>query len=127
MSKNPHIVGISPSNQSSVQGDPHGLLAHSQSHSGSGGGGGGGGPGNSTLNQATNSSLQTMSPKAMNTMHHFTEFVKAFCDFGSEMVHLVRLTTGKNHRIMFSSSIKLDDSNLGGLEPGQTCLHTLRV
>lgn len=113
MSKNPHIVGISPSNQSSVQGDPHGLLAHSQSHSGSGGGGGGGGPGNSSLNQASNSSLQTMSPKAMNTMHHFTEFVKAFCDFGSEMVHLVRLTTGKNHRIMFSLSIKHDDlSNL---------------
>ena len=105
MSKNPHVVGVSPSNQSSVQGDPHGLLAHSQSHSGSAGGGGGG-PGNSTLNQASNSSLQTMSPKAMNTMHHFTEFVKAFCDFGSEMVHLVRLTTGKNHRSNFSLIIK---------------------
>ena len=32
---------------------------------------------------------------SMNTMHHFSEFVKAFCDFGSEMVHLVRIATGK--------------------------------
>ena len=93
MSKNTHSVGVSPSNPSSVQGDPHSMLSQSQTHSG---GSGGGGLGNPTLNQAASASLQTMSPKAMNTMHHFTEFVKAFCDFGSEMVHLVRLTTGKN-------------------------------
>ena len=54
--------------------------------------------GNTSLNQsATAAALQTTSPKAMNTMHHFTEFVKAFCDFGSEMVHLVRLTTSKDN------------------------------
>ena len=96
LSKNPHTVGVSPSNPSSVQGDLRSMLAHAQAHSGTSGVGGSGGPGNPTLNQATAASLQTMSPKAMNTMHHFTEFVKAFCDFGSEMVHLVRLTTSKN-------------------------------
>jgi hypothetical protein len=31
----------------------------------------------------------------MSTMHHFTEFVKAFCDFGSEMNSTVRIATGK--------------------------------
>ena len=36
-----------------------------------------------------------LSNKSMATMNHFTEFVKAFCDFGSEMVHLVKLTTSK--------------------------------
>ena len=90
----PHTIGISPSNSSSVQGDHHGLLSHSQAHST--GGGVPGHTGNNSLNPvATAAALQTTSPKAMNTMHHFTEFVKAFCDFGSEMVHLVRLTTSK--------------------------------
>ena len=32
--------------------------------------------------------------KSQSTMHHFNEFVKAFCDFGSDMVHLIRITTG---------------------------------
>ena len=32
---------------------------------------------------------------SMSTMHHFNEFVKAFCDFGSDMVHLIRISTGK--------------------------------
>ena len=31
---------------------------------------------------------------SMSTMHHFNEFVKAFCDFGSDMVHLIRISTG---------------------------------
>ena len=34
--------------------------------------------------------------KSQSTMHHFNEFVKAFCDFGSDMVHLIRITTGMN-------------------------------
>ena len=33
---------------------------------------------------------------SMSTMHHFNEFVKAFCDFGSDMVHLIRISTGKS-------------------------------
>ncbi len=40
----------------------------------------------------------------MSTMHHFNEFVKAFCDFGSEMIHLIRITTGK---ITCSQSLNL--------------------
>ena len=41
---------------------------------------------------------QVMLPedKSMSTMHHFTEFVKAFCDFGSDMIHLVKMTTSKS-------------------------------
>ena len=35
----------------------------------------------------------------MSTMHHFTEFVKAFCDFGSEMNSTVRIATGKTNLI----------------------------
>ena len=35
----------------------------------------------------------------MNTMHHFTEFVKAFCDFGSEMNSTVRIATGRNRTL----------------------------
>ena len=31
---------------------------------------------------------------SISTMHHFNEFVKAFCDFGSDMVHLIRITAG---------------------------------
>ena len=31
---------------------------------------------------------------SLSTMHHFNEFVKAFCDFGSDMVHLIRITAG---------------------------------
>ncbi len=34
---------------------------------------------------------------SLSTMHHFNEFVKAFCDFGSDMVHLIRITAGKPH------------------------------
>ena len=34
----------------------------------------------------------------MSTMHHFTEFVKAFCDFGSEMNSTVRIATGKKRK-----------------------------
>ena len=33
--------------------------------------------------------------KSIGTMHHFTEFVKAFCDFGSEMIQIVKLTSSK--------------------------------
>ena len=44
-----------------------------------------------------------LSNKSMGTMHHFTEFVKAFCDFGSEMIQLVKLTTSKCH-IFYSST-----------------------
>jgi hypothetical protein len=36
----------------------------------------------------------------MSTMHHFTEFVKAFCDFGSEMNSTVRIATGKTLRCL---------------------------
>ena len=34
---------------------------------------------------------------SISTMHHFNEFVKAFCDFGSDMVHLIRITAGMIH------------------------------
>ena len=37
----------------------------------------------------------------MSTMHHFTEFVKAFCDFGSEMNSTVRIATGKIFKPFF--------------------------
>ena len=88
LQKPSHNVGVSPNNSSVQAADHHhGLLTHSQAHSTSTG------QGTTSLNSAA--ALQTTSPKAMNTMHHFTEFVKAFCDFGSEMVHLVRLTTSK--------------------------------
>ena len=88
LQKPSHNVGVSPNNSSVQASDHHhGLLTHSQAHSTSTG------QGTTSLNSAA--ALQTTSPKAMNTMHHFTEFVKAFCDFGSEMVHLVRLTTSK--------------------------------
>ena len=42
---------------------------------------------------------------SMSTMHHFNEFVKAFCDFGSDMVHLIRISTGKS--ISTKSNISL--------------------
>ena len=44
---------------------------------------------------------------SMSTMHHFNEFVKAFCDFGSDMVHLIRISTGKS--ISTKSNISLLD------------------
>ena len=65
-----------------MQNDPRGLLSHSQAHS-------------AASITSSNTQQSVTSPKSMSTMHHFTEFVKAFCDFGSEMVHLVRLTTSK--------------------------------
>ena len=45
---------------------------------------------------------------SMSTMHHFNEFVKAFCDFGSDMVHLIRISTGKS--ISTKSNISLLDN-----------------
>ena len=41
----------------------------------------------------------------MNTMHHFTEFVKAFCDFGSEMNSTVRIATGRNRTLPTFESV----------------------
>ena len=41
----------------------------------------------------------------MSTMHHFTEFVKAFCDFGSEMNSTVRIATGKTHTTSFKAHL----------------------
>ncbi|CAB4060708.1 unnamed protein product [Lepeophtheirus salmonis] len=35
---------------------------------------------------------------SLKTMHHFTEFVKAFCDYGSEMVHFLRLIGDEDRR-----------------------------
>ena len=48
---------------------------------------------------------------SMSTMHHFNEFVKAFCDFGSDMVHLIRISTGK------SISTKSNTSLLDNVPP----------
>ena len=41
----------------------------------------------------------------MSTMHHFTEFVKAFCDFGSEMNSTVRIATGTGTILNFSNFV----------------------
>jgi hypothetical protein len=55
---------------------------------------------------SSSSGLKTGGGHAsMSTMHHFNEFVKAFCDFGSEMVHLMGITTGK--KIFKKSSKKI--------------------
>ena len=51
---------------------------------------------------------------SMSTMHHFNEFVKAFCDFGSDMVHLIRISTG-----LFLRHIYLI-TNLSGNTSGST-------
>ena len=52
----------------------------------------------SSNNQVTSTgqavSAVNQAGKSQSTMHHFNEFVKAFCDFGSDMVHLIRITTG---------------------------------
>lgn len=68
----------------------------------------------------------------MSTMQHFTEFVKAFCDFGSEMLSTVRIATGKtkqNHRaqkirgqgnciFIMANSVNRKLNDLGSI-PGQ--------
>ncbi len=30
-----------------------------------------------------------------STLHHFTEFVKAFCDFGFDLIHMAHVISGK--------------------------------
>ena len=47
------------------------------------------------LNQSDKPMVQaTTAGSENNLMNHFNEFVKAFCDFGSDMLHLIRITTG---------------------------------
>jgi len=48
----------------------------------------------------------------MSTMQHFTEFVKAFCDFGSEMLSTVRIATGKTSYQCFFPNIPWESSSL---------------
>ncbi len=42
------------------------------------------------------------SPSQIDTMSHFAEFVKAFCDFGIDMVQLVHLIIGERKLMVFS-------------------------
>ena len=52
---------------------------------------------NNQVSSAANAvAAANQAGKSQSTMHHFNEFVKAFCDFGSDMVHLIRITTGMN-------------------------------
>ena len=49
---------------------------------------------NNQVAAGTAVAVANQAGKSQSTMHHFNEFVKAFCDFGSDMVHLIRITTG---------------------------------
>ena len=53
---------------------------------------------------------------SMSTMHHFNEFVKAFCDFGSDMVHLIRISTGLFLRDIFCSNFFLPGDTIGTVQ-----------
>ena len=50
---------------------------------------------NVVVKQLLNQSDKTKANSENNLMNHFNEFVKAFCDFGSDMLHLIRITTGR--------------------------------
>lgn len=67
---------------------------------------------NNQVSSAANAvAVANQAGKSQSTMHHFNEFVKAFCDFGSDMVHLIRITTGMKCS-MNSTLAKLDVFNL---------------
>ena len=56
---------------------------------------------NSAANSAVATAASVKGVASISTMYHFNEFVKAFCDFGSDMVHLIRITAGNFNTFLY--------------------------